>query len=113
MSGDAFYWIGVGVVGAVGAALCVALLFSAYVMFIHGRFEIIFFRKTKRRMSIAAWHNARLMNNPTFKADDFPIADRPFFLSYSVGNRRVFLMLGILDARRDSPISGEHPEYPA
>lgn len=102
MSELAFYWIGVGVVVTLGA---IAILFVAvflYASLLHGRFSLIFFRKGERRISIASWYNAKLMNNEHFNADDFPIAPRPFYLSYRYGNRRIFIMAGILEPHRHS-----------
>ena len=108
-----FYWIGVGVVSTV---LVVALLAAAFIMYawlLHGRFQLIFFRKTERRLSLAAWYSSRLMSDAGYNADDFPIGKRPLLIAYRVRGRHLFLMLGIFGERRHMPIFGQHPEYPA
>ena len=108
-----FYWIGVGAVGAITiAAVFVGLVF-AYFYLIAGRFQLILFRKTQRRLSLAAWHGAKLMSDEYFHADDFPITQRPLFASYRIGKRHLFFMAGLYEDRRHMPISGKHPDYSA
>lgn len=110
MSDVAFYWLGVGVALTVAVAVTVVALGYLYAILIHDRFGLIFFRKTQRRLSIASWYNAKLMNDEHFHADDWPVNERPFYLSYEIGERRLFVMAGILEPRRNMPISGKHPE---
>jgi len=113
MSGVVFYWIGVGAVSVITASAVLAGLTVIYAALLHGRFHLIFFRKTDRRLSLASWYNARMMSDEHFGADDFPIAQRPFLLSYNIGKRRIFIMAGVMEDRRHSPIEGKHPEYSA
>ncbi|SFJ49108.1 hypothetical protein SAMN03159338_1546 [Sphingomonas sp. NFR04] len=109
---EAFYWIGVGATAAIATLLVLAALIWLYAVLLHGRFNLIFFRKGDRRLSIASWHNSQMFNQDAYWADDFPIGPRPFYLSYRVGGeRRAFIMLGMIDACRHAPIHGKHPEH--
>jgi hypothetical protein len=108
---EVYYWIGVGVVTTVSVAAILVALLYAYMYLINGRFQFIIFSKTERRMSLAAWYNAKLMSDEHYHADDFPISERPLFVSYRVGKRQLFFMTGFLEERRHMPISGKHPEY--
>lgn len=113
--GDAFYWIGVVTVSAIGVGALLVGLIWLYANLIHRRIELKMFRKTERRMSIASWHRTRVTypnderGEDDWPADDFPINKRPFYFAYRVGGKRLFLMACILsDNRRDS-IKGKHP----
>lgn len=115
--GDAIIWW----TGAI--SLCAAALaFFAFVIvflwanFIHNRFSAIFFRKTLRRISLASWHQTRLVMKggeappaDDWPADDHVIGPHPFYLSYRVGKRRLFIMAGTLGEWRNSSIRGMHP----
>ena len=105
-----FFWIGLVVTALVVLAALLIGLFCLYFTFCHNRFNVILFRHGERRLSIASWYRAKLMNAPDFTADDWPIGPRPFYLSYRFnGERRVFIMLGVLECHRHAPIKGEHP----
>lgn len=108
---SAFYWIGVGVVGLLVIAAVLIGLIWIYANLIHGRFELKLFRKTQRRLSIAAWHQSRLScrADDEWPADDFPVNERPFYLSYLVGGKRLFLMACVLSDNRWNSIKGKHP----
>ena len=107
----AFYWLGVGVAATVAVLAVAALLLFLYAKLLHGRFNLIFFRKGQRRLSIASWYNAKLMNDEHFHADDFVIGERPFYLSYEFSpDRRAFVMLGTIGSSRSMAIKGKHPE---
>lgn len=106
-----FYWIGAGVVSTIAAITIAAVLFILYARYIHERFHLIFFRKGQRRLSIASWYMSRLISDEHYHADDFPIGERPFYLSYRIGReRRIFMMLGIVGPARHMAVSGEHPD---
>lgn len=109
MTDSAFYWIGLGVVLGLAVIALLAALIFLYAHLLHGRFGLIFFRKGKCRLSLASWYNTRLMSDEHYCADDWPIGPRPFYLSYEIGKRRLFVMAGTLAERRDSPIRGKHP----
>ena len=112
MSDSPFYWIGVGVSLTIAAAIVIGGLLLIYAHLIHGRFNFILFRKGERRLSIASWCNARLMNDEDFTADDFPICERPFYASYRFGKRRFFLLAGTHNQMsRHAVLRGEHPEH--
>jgi hypothetical protein len=111
MSDTAFYWIGVGVSLTVAATLVLVCLIILYAWLIHGRFSWIPFRKSQRRLSIASWYNARLMNDTEFMVDDFPIGPRPLYISYKIGNHRLFILIGRLEQYRHASIHGKHPEH--
>ena len=110
-----FYGIGAIVVYglALGAAGYIALFL--YFLFIDGRFGAIFCRKGERRLSIAAWHRTRLVglgNDPEdtrHSADDWVVCERPFYLSYDLGEKRMFILAGTLKGPRHSILKGEHP----
>lgn len=105
-----FYWIGIVVVGLAATVAILGALLWLYLTIFHGRFEAILFRKGERRISIASWYNAKLMNDEYWCADDWPVCERPFHLSYRLGERRLFLLLGTLGPHRHSVIKGMHPE---
>lgn len=112
---DVFHWIGVAAVATVAIAVVGAGLFWLYANFLHGRFSTILFRKGQRRLSIASWHQSRLLmrggdSQPNeWQADDWPVNERPLYLSFRVGNRRLFILAGLLSNVRDSVIRGAHP----
>lgn len=112
---DIYHWIGVGVVFTLAAIAVIAALFSLYLNLIHGRFGLIFFARRPRRLSIASWHHGRISRkdeasgNDDWPADDFPINERPFLLTYRVGKRSYFVMAGHLAPYRNRPIKGTHP----
>lgn len=107
---DAFYWIGVAVVAV--AALAAALYALAWMYFrgVHGRIGAILFRKGERRLSLTSWHPSRLLSDKHYTADDWPINERPFYLSYQIGRRRLFVMAGALEPMRSAAVRGKHPE---
>ncbi len=110
---DVFYWIGIAVSVIVILAIGISVLLFAYVHLIHDRFRWIPFRKTPRRLSIASWHQSKLVSDEHFKADDWVISPRFFYLDYKLGTRRWFIMTGLLDPMRYAQISGKHPEAAA
>lgn len=93
------------VIGLSALAACAWLYFN----FLHGRFGLIFFRKSERRLSIASWHRSKLSNADEFLADDWVVNERPFYFAYWFNGRRYFVLLGFLKGPRHSPIRGEHP----
>lgn len=113
MGEQTFYWIGVGVVSTLAVAATIIALFMLYAWAIHDRFGLIFFRKTERRLSIASWHRAKLLTDEHFAADDFPVNERPFCLTYKVGQRRLFILAGFLSPHRHMPIKGTPPPTPS
>lgn len=110
-----FYWIGIGAV----ALAMIAVVFVAALFFwsrcIKGRFSAILFRKGERRLSIASWYAGKLLRtdgesrDDDWPADDWPIGERPFYLSFRIGECRLFLLAGMLSPRRSSSIKGIHP----
>jgi len=104
-----FYWIGVGVVLTIAALAIIIGLIWIYAWVIHRRFNAILFRKGQRRLSLASWYNSRLMGNPNFNADDWPIGERPFYLSYRIGSKRLFVLAGLMTGPRHAVITGQHP----
>lgn len=107
---DIFYWIGVVTVALLGFAATAVALIAAYVFLIHDRFNVIFFRKGQRRLSIASWHSSKLVDQDTFEVDDFLINERPLYVSYRFGRRRAFVMFGLLSDPRYRALWGKHPE---
>lgn len=112
---EAFYWIGV----AVSALAILAIVGVALLLFwgrlIHGRFHAILFRKGQRRLSVAAWHGSRLVSKQAddglYDFDDWPVNERPLYLSYRLGQkRRLFFLAGMMTGRRSSVGKGRHPE---
>lgn len=104
---------------AVLAALAGVCLFL-WAKLIYQRFHWIPFRKGQRRLSLASWHNTRIMqmgnedpDPAVFTFDDWPIGPRPFYLSYRFGDRRFFVMLGIMGSVRNTIGKGKHPEQAA
>ena len=110
MTDTIFYLIGVSTVAGLALLAALYILIWIWYTFIDGKFGFILFTKTHRRLSIACWNNSKLMNDKYFSADDFPIQERPLYLSYEIGKRRLFFIAGILEAGRDMPIKGIHPE---
>lgn len=114
MSG-VFYWIGVAVVVAAAVAAVCLVAAWLYAVLIHRRFGLIFFRKSQRRLSIASWHQSRIIQKSQadievdWPADDWPICERPFYLSYEAGKRRYFVMAGWLEPMRADSIKGKRP----
>jgi hypothetical protein len=110
-----FFWIGVGFTAAFAIVALLAALFLLYAWLIHGRFGLIFFRKSQHRLSIVSWHQARLTykgddrGDKEWPADDWPINERPFCLTYRIGTKRVFILAGMLGEHRSNVISGTHP----
>ncbi|MCW2405051.1 hypothetical protein M2336_001680 [Sphingobium sp. B1D7B] len=112
MSDQFFWWTGAIVIALLAASAFAYCIIWLYANFIHERIGHILFRKTERRISIASWYNARLMSDEFYKADDWPICERPLYLSYELpSHRRLFIMIGKLEPRRDAPIQGTHPEF--
>lgn len=112
---DVFYWIGVSVVVVAAAFVAIAGALWAYFNLIDGRFHAILFRKSARRLSIASWHESRLTrkgqtDSEDWPADDWPVNKRPLYLSCRIGQRRLFMLAGLLSGPRDRVIRGEHPE---
>ncbi len=106
----AFMWIGVVSTAAIFLVGTIVTIVWLYANFVHNRFGLILFRKGERRISIASWHRTKRVDAVSFKADDWPIGARPFYLSYRFnGERRVFVMLGIIERHRNASIEGEHP----
>lgn len=103
--------IGYIVVILAGAAAGLFVLVCLYANLIHRRFEVIFFRKTQRRLSLAGWHHTALSKTPPdeWPASDWPINERPFYASYRAFGRRFFIMAGSLGDHRFNSIKGEHP----
>lgn len=116
MSASVFFWIGLSVSSLVGAAVIMFAAFYLFAKLIYKRFHWIPFRKTERRMSIASWHNTRLVGlgqdpaDERFEFDDWPIRERPFYLSYTFGKARAFIMLGVMEDPRWNAGKGKHPE---
>jgi hypothetical protein len=110
MGDELFWWVGYLVVVIAGLLAILFVLGWAYFQLIHGRFGAIIFRKGDRRLSIASWYNGRLMSDDHFTADDYPICERPLYLSYRVGGHRIFFMAGTLGPHRHAVIKGEHPD---
>lgn len=108
-----FYWIGVGVTLTLAVAAIGAALIVLYAWLIRDRFGAILFRKSQRRLSLASWYNAKLLSDVEWMADDMPIGERPLYLSYRVGERRLFILIGTLGRYRHAPIRGRHPEAEA
>jgi len=112
---DVYYWIGVGVVFTLLTLTAIGALLWLYANLIHRRFGLIFFARRPRRLSIASWYAAKVMpmggpeRDDDWNADDFPINERPFLLTYRVGDRSYFVMAGHLAPRRHMPIEGKHP----
>lgn len=112
---DAYYWIGVGVVFTIAPATIIFALAFAYARLIHRRFGLIFFQRRPRRLSIASWHQSKIVQlsgaprDDDWLADDFPVNERPFLLTCRVGGRRYFVMAGYLGPHRLAPIKGIHP----
>ncbi len=110
-----FHVIGLVITSLVALAVIAAVFFYLYVKLIYKRFSWIPFCKTARRMSIASWHATRLLprnrarDDGLFDFDDFPINERPFFVSCTVGKRRYFVMLGFIVGPRSSVGKGKHP----
>jgi len=111
MTDQIFWWI--GYVATAFIAICIVgfAMLWLWVNLIHERFGAILFRPTQRRLSVASWHQHKLvgLGDGDWKADDWPIAPRPFYLSYRFGKRRVFIMLGVMEQIRHSSIKGTHP----
>lgn len=113
--GDIFYWVGVVVVGAAGSLTIAAVMLWVYYNLLADRFNAILFRASKRRLSIASWHETRMIrkgqDDEGWPADDWPVNTRPLYLSCRIGNRRLFLLDGLLSGPRDRVIRGTHPEH--
>lgn len=112
-----FYWIGVvaTMIAVVGTAGLAALWIWANL--IHRRFGLIFFATRPRRLSIAQWHSSRILpasradeERDHWRADDFPVNQRPLLVTYRAGKRSYFVMAGYLAPRRHMPIEGRHPD---
>lgn len=111
-----FHVIGLVVTSLVGLAVILALAFYLWAKLIYQRFHWIPCRKTERRMSVASWHNTRLVGlgedpaDRRFEFDDWPIRQRPFYLSYTFGKARAFIMIGVMEDPRWNAGKGKHPE---
>lgn len=110
---DPFHWIGLIITCLAGACLALFIILRAYFWLIHDRFSAIFFKPSKRRISIASWHHTRLAtcenDRSNWPADDHVVGPRPFYLSYRVGKKRFFILAGTLGEWRDRSIRGDHP----
>lgn len=110
MTDAIFMWIGVVFVGALALIGGIMLVGFLYYALIHKRFNFILFRKGERRISIASWYKYMWQGEMRAKADDWPVCERPFYASYRIGKRRLFILSGsIPDAPRSSVIEGTHP----
>lgn len=115
MGESAFYWIGIVVVGLFVLASVLFVIGWLYANLLHGRFHLILFKRGVRRLSLASWHQTKVMakgkerSDDDWPADDFPINERPFFLSYNIHGRQFFIMLGWLGPWRNVSIKGKHP----
>lgn len=111
----------------VGIAVCALLAFlliafaglKLYFTLLHGRFELILFRRTQMRLSLASWYGVKVKpiagHDPDpnlFSFDDWPINERPFYLSYRIGRCRPFIMIGMLEGPRFNAGKGKHPANP-
>lgn len=111
-----FWWIGVVVFALTALAVLGFAILWLWANLIHKRFNAIFFRETQRRISLASWHRTRLSMRggeappeDEWPADDHVVGPRPFYLSYKIGQRRIFIMFGTLGLYRHSSIKGRHP----
>ena len=116
MSDTIIWWTGAVAIGAAVLGLSAIALVFLWANLIHDRFSAIFFRKTQRRISLASWHRTRLLMKgggeppaDEWPADDHVIGPHPFYLSYRIGKRRLFIMAGTLGEWRNSSIRGTHP----
>ena len=112
---EAFYWIGLAVSVVVAVAIFGFGLLWVYVNVLSNRFSAILFRTSPRRLTIAAWHESRMVvkghdADDDWPADDWPINKRPLYLSCRIGQRRLFILAGVLSGPRYRVIHGEHPE---
>lgn len=111
----ALWWTGAVVVALASIAAIGFALLWLWANLIHDRFSAIFFREGKRRISLASWHQSKISmrgEGPSlddWPADDHVIGPRPFYLSYKIGKRRLFIMAGTLGLYRHSSIKGRHP----
>lgn len=114
---NAFHWIGVTVVVVAALLVLLFVVLRAYFWLIHDRFGAILFRKSQRRLSIASWHQSRLIRKgeseaeqmADWLADDWVVNERPLYLSYQLGKRRLFILAGLIDGPRFSSIRGHYP----
>ena len=113
-----FTVIGQIVVALVVLALIAVTCLLIWGRLIHERFHWVPFRKGARRLSVASWHNSRIVvkksqavDDGLFSFDDWPVNERPFYLSYQFGRkqRRVFVLFGIMEPPRRSVGKGKHP----
>ena len=116
MSVDVFLWlVGCAVVGIMAIAFVVGSAIWLWANFIHERFSLIFFRESRRRLSLASWHETVLcrtdgtVDEDHWPADDHIIGPHPFYLSYRIGKRRIFMMAGTVQDRRHNSIKGQKP----
>ena len=113
---EAFYWIGLAVSVVAAVAVIGFGLLWIYVNLLSDRFSATLFRTSPRRLTIAAWHESRAVfkgqasNDDDWPADDWPVNKRPLYLSCRIGQRRLFLLAGVLSGPRYRVIRGEHPE---
>lgn len=112
-----FQWIGIAVCAAFAFISVAFVMLKLYFTLLHDRFGLIFFRPSQRRLSIASWSNAKIQpvgrDDPEpdkFGFDDWPINKRPFYLSYEIGRRRAFILIGMLDGPRYNVGKGLHPD---
>jgi len=108
-------WAGYGLAGIIVAACAIFVVLLAYFRFVDRRFSAILFRRGERRLSLASWHSGRLISKhdpqPDWQADDWPIGERPFYLSYRIGaEKRLFLMFGTMSGPRFGRVKGTHPD---
>lgn len=114
-----FQWIGIAVCAAIALISVAFVMLKLYFTMLHGRFGLILFSPSQRRISIASWHSTKLKpigrDDPgpdMFGFDDWPVNRRPFYLSYEIGRRRVFILIGMLEGHRYNVGKGQHPTKP-
>lgn len=110
-----FQWFGLVIAGIIVGMAALLGLLIAYYRLVHRRFGFILFRKGPRRLSIASWNNARLLSRgqeTPWRADDWPVCERPFYASCRIGNRRLFILAGTIpDSPRFNAVEGVHPDH--
>jgi predicted membrane-bound dolichyl-phosphate-mannose-protein mannosyltransferase len=114
-----FQWIGIAVCAAFAFLSVAFMMLKLYFTLLHGRFGLIFFRPSQRRISIASWHSTKLKPNglddpepDVFGFDDWPVNKRPFYLSYEIGRRRIFILTGMLEGLSLQCWQGEASHHP-
>jgi len=112
-----FHVIGLVTTVLAGLAAIAAVILYLFYKLLYKRFHWIPCRKTERSISLASWHNTRVMqmgnqdpDPAVFTFDDWPIRQRPFFVSYTFGKHRAFMMFGVMDGPRWTVGKGKHPD---